>query len=146
MVYLHHSFKEDSNATRESGFCLAAAAECQAVKALGLPGLAKPITGTGESGLASHPDLHAKLQKTSVDNSGPQNAKKVTASQQNISAALLSASKYKSDTKEQQTKEEAIAKWIGCTGLPVTTAEDEDFVLMMETVDRRLTVPKRPAQ
>lgn len=51
-------------------------------------------------------------------------------------------SKYKTDSKEQQTKEEAIAKWIGHTGLPVTTIEDEDFVLMMETVDRRLTVTK----
>ena len=57
--------------------------------------------------------------------------------------AILSASKYKLDSKEQQTKEEAIAKWIGCTGLPVTTVEDEDFVLMMETMDKKLTVPKK---
>lgn len=64
-------------------------------------------------------------------------------SQQNISVAILSASKYKPDSKEQQTKEEAIAKWIGCTGLPVTTVEDEDFILMMETMDKKLTVPKK---
>lgn len=40
-------------------------------------------------------------------------------------------------------KEEAIAKWIGCTGLPVTTVEDEDFVLMMKRIDGKLTVPKK---
>ncbi|KAL7858903.1 hypothetical protein SRHO_G00140500 [Serrasalmus rhombeus] len=77
-----------------------------------------------------------RFRKTSDDNSGPQNAKKVTASQQNIPAALLRASKYQSDSKEQQKKEEAVAKWLGCPGLPATTVEDEDLVLMMETVDR----------
>lgn len=64
-------------------------------------------------------------------------------SQQNITAAIFSFSKYKLDSKEQQTKVEAIAKWIGCTGLPVTTVEDEDFILMMETIDKKLTVPKK---
>lgn len=63
--------------------------------------------------------------------------------QQAISTAFLSFLKYKTESKEQQTKEQAIARWIGRTGLPLTTIEDEDFVLMMEIVDRRLTVPKK---
>lgn len=29
------------------------------------------------------------------------------------------------------------------TGLPACTVEDEDFILMMETFDKRLTIPKR---
>ncbi len=71
---------------------------------------------------------------TSDNKDGPLSANKASAFQQNISTAHLSASKYKSDSKEQQTKEEAITKWIGCTELPVTMTEDEDFVVMMETV------------
>ena len=63
--------------------------------------------------------------------------------QQNISMAFLGASKYKSDAKEQRTKVDAVARWIGRTGLPVTTIEDEDFLEMMEIVDKRLTVPKK---
>ena len=47
------------------------------------------------------------------------------------------------DSKEQVAKENAIAAWIGRTGLPATTVEDEAFILMMETFDRRLTIPKR---
>ncbi|XP_063734729.1 zinc finger BED domain-containing protein 4-like isoform X1 [Eleginops maclovinus] len=47
------------------------------------------------------------------------------------------------ESKEQQTKEQAIARWIGRTGLPLTTIEDEDFVQMMEIVDRRLAIPKK---
>lgn len=61
-------------------------------------------------------------------------------SQQNISAAILSVSKYKPDSKEQQTKEEAVAKWIGYT---VITVKDEDFILMMEAIDKKLTVPNK---
>ena len=60
-----------------------------------------------------------------------------------IPASLQSASKYKKDSKEQQTKEEAIAQWIGRTGLPVRTIEDEDFVSMIDTLDKRLAVPKK---
>ena len=63
--------------------------------------------------------------------------------QQTISAAFQSSSKYKTESKEQHTKEQAIARWIGRTVLPLTTIEDEDFVLMIEIVDRRLTVPKK---
>ncbi len=64
-------------------------------------------------------------------------------SQQTIQESVANASKYKHDSKEKQTKEKAIARWIERTGLPVTTIVDEDFVEMMETMDKRLTVPKR---
>jgi len=85
------------------------------------------------------------VKKTSSDEKdGPSSVNKPSAlQQQNIATALLKASKYKDDSKEQQTGEEAMAKWIGRTGLPVRTVEDEDFVLMMETIDRRLAVPKK---
>ncbi|XP_053549013.1 E3 SUMO-protein ligase ZBED1-like [Bombina bombina] len=101
------------------------------------------ITGKNTTNLKrhlqmSHPEIHTKIQKTSND--GPSQA---SAPQQNIYTALVSASKYKIDSKEQQAREDAIAKWIGRTGLPVRTIEDEDFVNMMATVDRRLSVPKK---
>ena len=54
-----------------------------------------------------------------------------------IQAFFSSAVKYKADSAEQQSKEEAIAQWIGHTGLPTRSVEDEDFVKMM------LTVPKK---
>ena len=76
----------------------------------------------------------SQIQKTSNDKDGPLSANKASASPQNISTAPLSAPKYKSDCKEQHTKEEAFGKWIERTGLLVTTTE-EDFVLMMETVE-----------
>ncbi|XP_041837640.1 E3 SUMO-protein ligase ZBED1-like [Melanotaenia boesemani] len=106
------------------------------------------ITGKNTTNLkrhlqTSHPEIHAKLQKTPGDPSGPPGAKKAKDTQQNISAVLQSVSKYNSDSKEQVSIEKAIAKWIGCTGLPVTTVEDEDFILMMETVDKKLTVPNK---
>lgn len=90
----------------------------------------------------------SQIQKTSDDkvDHGPSGNKANAASatqQQAISTAFLSSSKYKTESKEQQTKEQAIARWVGCTGLPLTTIEDEDFVLMMEIVDKRLTVPKK---
>jgi len=43
-------------------------------------------------------------------------------------AAFAAASKYKSDSLEQRAKEQAIALWIGRTGLPACTVEDEDFI------------------
>ncbi|XP_028298344.1 zinc finger BED domain-containing protein 4-like [Gouania willdenowi] len=96
----------------------------------------------------THQEIHAKIQKKSdyKDDHGPSGNKASAASetqQQTISTAFQSSSKYKTESKEQHTKEQAIARWIGRTGLPVTTIEDEDFVLMMEIVDRRLTVPKK---
>ena len=54
-----------------------------------------------------------------------------------------SISKYKTDSLEQSVKEKAIAQWIARTGLPVRTIEDEDFVLMMKTIDKRLTIPNK---
>nr|XP_023661197.1 zinc finger BED domain-containing protein 4-like [Paramormyrops kingsleyae] len=70
---------------------------------------------------------------------GPKNNR----AQSSIPAAFAAASKYKSDSLEQRAKEQAIALWIGRTGLPACTVEDEDFILMMETFDKRLTIPKR---
>lgn len=45
--------------------------------------------------------------------------------------------------KKRVVKENAIAAWIGSTGLPDTTVEDKDFILMLETFDKRLTMQKR---
>ncbi|OON92774.1 MAG: hypothetical protein ATN33_06745 [Epulopiscium sp. Nele67-Bin001] len=64
-------------------------------------------------------------------------------SQITISAAFSSISKYKPDSSEQAVKEKAIAQWIGRTGLPARIIEDEDFILMMENIDKRLTVPRK---
>lgn len=73
-------------------------------------------------------------------------------SYQRISPAPLSASKYKSDSKEQQIKDEALAKRNVCMGLRVAADDlqkedlqspaDEDFDFMMETMDREVTDPK----
>lgn len=63
--------------------------------------------------------------------------------QQNIFTASFSTSKHKSDTKEQRTKTDTIARTIGQTGLPVTTIEDKGFLEMIEIVDGRLAVPKK---
>ncbi|KAK0140286.1 hypothetical protein N1851_022728 [Merluccius polli] len=80
---------------------------------------------------------NTQIQKTSndKDDHGPSGNKVSAASatqQQAISTAFLSSSKYKTESKEQQTKEQAIARWIGRIGLPLTTIEDEDFVQMMK--------------
>ena len=75
---------------------------------------------------------YSTSQKTSSDKDGPLSANKAGASSFPV---FPSVSKYKSDSKEQHTKEEGIAKWIGRTGLLVTTTEDQDFVLMRETVE-----------
>jgi hypothetical protein len=56
---------------------------------------------------------------------------------------FTSISKYKTDSLELSVKEKAIAQWIARTGLPVRTIEDEDFVLMMKTIDKRLTIPNK---
>lgn len=80
-------------------------------------------------------------------NSGTPGAKKMKMSYQRISPAPLSASKYKSDSKEQQIKDEALAKRNVCMGLRVAADDlqspaDEDFDFMMETMDREVTDPK----
>lgn len=69
--------------------------------------------------------------------------KKGKTSHQNDEDALVRMTKYKSDAEEQQIKEEAITKWIGCIGFPITTVEYKDFVLMRENIDKRLTLPKK---
>ncbi|KAK0152186.1 Zinc finger BED domain-containing protein 1 [Merluccius polli] len=52
--------------------------------------------------------------------------------------------KYYSDkSREQRTKEDGIALWIGRTGLPARIVEDEDFVAMMSKMDAKFQVPKR---
>uniref|UniRef100_A0A1A8RHQ3 Si:dkey-13n23.3 n=1 Tax=Nothobranchius rachovii TaxID=451742 RepID=A0A1A8RHQ3_9TELE len=88
-----------------------------------------------------HFAIFSELQKTIADGGQPA-TKKAKMSNQNIEDAFTSTTKYKSDAKEQQIKEEAIATWFGCTGLPVTTV-DEDFILMMESLDKKFTVPKK---
>ena len=50
-----------------------------------------------------------------------------------IQAFFSSAVKYKADSADQQSKEEAIAR----------SVEDEDLVKMMLTIDKKLTVPKK---
>jgi len=47
------------------------------------------------------------------------------------------------DSNDQRTREAAVANWIGRTGLPSRTVEDEDFVEMMHVFDRRFAVPKK---
>ena len=66
-----------------------------------------------------------------------------SATQQTITTAFLTASKYKMDSKEQLVKEQTIVRWIGRTGLPLTTCENEDFIQMMETIEKKLTIPKK---
>ena len=50
---------------------------------------------------------------------------------------------YKQNSPEQMGKEAAVAAWIGRTGLPARTVEDEDFINMMKKMDKRFTVPKK---
>ena len=74
----------------------------------------------------------SQIQKTSndQDDHGPRGNKASAASatqQQAISTAFLSSSKYKTELKDQQTKEQALDRWIRRTGLPLTTTEDKDF-------------------
>lgn len=52
-------------------------------------------------------------------------------------------SKYKADSPEQISKEKMIAHWIGRSGLPARTVEDDDFILMIESIDKKLVVPKK---
>lgn len=52
-------------------------------------------------------------------------------------------SKYKADSPEQISKEKMIAQWIGRSGLPARTVEDDDFILMIESIDKKLAVPKK---
>ncbi|KAJ8394943.1 hypothetical protein AAFF_G00040660 [Aldrovandia affinis] len=59
------------------------------------------------------------------------------------SAGDFFGSSYKLNSPEQQSKEVAVAAWIGRTALPARTVEDEDFIMMMGKIDKRFTVPKK---
>ncbi|XP_037545811.1 E3 SUMO-protein ligase ZBED1-like [Nematolebias whitei] len=91
---------------------------------------------------AHHPDIFSKIPEILTPKEKPGGPKN-DRSQSSIPAAFAAGSKYKTDSQEQHAKEQAIALWIGRTGLPACTVEDEDFILMMETFDKRLTIPKR---
>lgn len=60
-----------------------------------------------------------------------------------ISGAFLCHTKYRPDSQEQRSKEGAIAQWLARTAIPVRTVEHEEFIVMMEKIDKRLTVPKK---
>lgn len=50
---------------------------------------------------------------------------------------------YNENAPEQRCKEQAIAQWIGRTGLPARIVEDEEFIQMMGSMDKKFNVPKR---
>ena len=66
-----------------------------------------------------------------------------TKGQTTLPEAFQATTKYKPEAKEQKTKVQAMSRWIGRTGLPITTIENEEFVEMMDIIDKRLTVPKK---
>jgi hypothetical protein len=63
--------------------------------------------------------------------------------QTSLEKSFAAATKYDENDREQLRKEMAIALWIGRTGLPASIVEDEEFILMIEKFDKRLTIPKR---
>lgn len=69
--------------------------------------------------------------------------KRGAKTQSTIPVAFSSVSKYKADLPEQISKEKMIANWIGRSGLPARTVEDDDFILMIESIDKKLAVPKK---
>ncbi|XP_060947142.1 uncharacterized protein LOC133024170 [Limanda limanda] len=88
---------------------------------------------------AHHPSLHATIPDTRPEKQQPDSERMGTS----IQAFFSSQLKYKADSAEQHIKEEAISQWIGRTGLPARSVEEEDFVPMMQSMDKRLTVPKK---
>ena len=65
---------------------------------------------------------------------------------QSVISAFTAGSKYDINSKEQQKKEQALALWIARKALPASTAEDEDFQIMMQAFDKdfkKLHIPKR---
>ncbi|XP_060768280.1 zinc finger protein 618 isoform X3 [Neoarius graeffei] len=88
-----------------------------------------------------HPTVSAKIPETRATQQktgGEKEEQQIT-----ISNVHSLESKYHPDAKEQQIKERALALWIGRTGLPARTVEDEDFIKMMEVVDRNLAIPQK---
>ncbi|KAL3046897.1 hypothetical protein OYC64_021172 [Pagothenia borchgrevinki] len=93
---------------------------------------------------AHHSAIYATIPETSTQKQQPGPGAKNQRKQSTIPAAFSSSGpKYKADSLEQGTKEKVIAQWIGRTGLPARTVEDEDFILMMETFDKRLNIQKK---
>lgn len=83
--------------------------------------------------------IQIPVTRTPIQKSGCPNNDRAQTS---IETAFAAGSKYKSNSVEQHVKEQALALWIGRTGLPACTIEDEDFIHMMETFDKRMTIPK----
>ncbi|XP_059184670.1 uncharacterized protein LOC131967743 [Centropristis striata] len=74
---------------------------------------------------ARHKDIFSKIPENSTPKEKPGGPKNNRA-QSSIPVAFAAASKYKSGSLEQGAKEQAIALWIGRTGLPACTVEDEE--------------------
>ncbi|XP_041670235.1 uncharacterized protein LOC121527366 [Cheilinus undulatus] len=88
-----------------------------------------------------HPEVSAQIPETVYR---PQKLCSETVKEQSrIPSMLTSRLQYHLGENEQQTKERALALWIGRSGLPVRTVEDRDFIKLMEVVDRKLTLPSK---
>lgn len=83
--------------------------------------------------------LFTQVQTTQKQQQGAKTEK----TQSTIPVAFVSESKYRADSPEQMSKEKMIAQWIGRSGLPARTVEDDDFILMIESIDKKLAVPKK---
>ncbi|XP_041960097.1 zinc finger BED domain-containing protein 4-like isoform X1 [Alosa sapidissima] len=88
---------------------------------------------------AHHPDLFASIPEKTPHKEQPSGKR----TQSLITAAFSSTSKHKPSSSEQDAKEKAIARWIGRCGLPARLVEDEDFVHMLEALDKKITLPKK---
>lgn len=91
--------------------------------------------------LSCSPVLILCLLLFQIDKSANQPA--TTNERPPIHDSLFAHIKYHADSHEQRSKEEAIALWIAQAALPSRTVENEDFVKMIERIDKRLTVPKK---
>ncbi|XP_062398583.1 uncharacterized protein LOC134088552 isoform X1 [Sardina pilchardus] len=86
-----------------------------------------------------HPDLFATIPEKTPQKEQPSGKR----TQSPITTTFSSASKSKPSSSEQDAKEKAIARWVGRCGLPARIVEDEDFVHMLEAMDKRITVPTK---
>lgn len=79
-----------------------------------------------------------------IPSSGGKNCSEaVRKKQATILESFSSETKYNNVAKEQCIREEAIAKWIACSGLPSRTVEDEDFCAMIQIFDKKFNIPKK---
>lgn len=60
-----------------------------------------------------------------------------------IQASLFAHTKYKENSQDQRSKEEAIAQWVAKAAQPSRAVEHEEFVKMIEKMDIKVTVPKK---